>query len=61
MSDYKGKDLVKEIYVIFVVLINGEGEVLDNVLVLYEFFKFKKVFKLFNFKYGVLGLGDFSY
>ncbi|WP_042988713.1 assimilatory sulfite reductase (NADPH) flavoprotein subunit [Vibrio cholerae] len=60
-SDYKGKDLAKETHVIFVASTNGEGEAPDNALALHEFLKSKKVPKLPNLKYGVLGLGDSSY
>lgn len=50
-----------EIYVVFFVSMYGEGDVLDDVIELYEFVSGKKVFKLFNIKYVVLGLGDSSY
>ncbi|EOU2464843.1 assimilatory sulfite reductase (NADPH) flavoprotein subunit [Vibrio navarrensis] len=60
-SDYKGKDLAKETYVIFVASTNGEGEAPDNALELHEFLQSKKAPKLPNLQYGVIGLGDSSY
>ncbi|MGY5709913.1 assimilatory sulfite reductase (NADPH) flavoprotein subunit [Vibrio cincinnatiensis] len=60
-SDYKGKDLAKESYVIFVASTNGEGEAPDNAIDLHEFLQSKKAPKLPNLQYGVIGLGDSSY
>ncbi|MCE0493458.1 assimilatory sulfite reductase (NADPH) flavoprotein subunit [Vibrio salinus] len=60
-ADYKGKELAKETHVIIVSSTNGEGEAPDNALALHEFLQSKKVPKLPNLKYGVLGLGDSSY
>ncbi|MGF1751565.1 assimilatory sulfite reductase (NADPH) flavoprotein subunit [Vibrio cionasavignyae] len=60
-SDYKGKNLAKETHVIFVASTNGEGEAPDNAIELHEFLQSKKVPKLTNLKFGVIGLGDSSY
>jgi len=60
-SDYKGKNLAKETHVIIVASTNGEGEAPDNAIELHEFLQSKKVPKLDNLHYGVIGLGDSSY
>lgn len=60
-SDYKGKNLAKETHVIIVASTNGEGEAPDNAIELHEYLQSKKVPKLDNLKYAVIGLGDSSY
>lgn len=61
MVDYKLCNLKVEIYVVVFVSIYGEGDVLDDVIELYEFLVGKKVLKFVDIKYVVLGLGDSSY
>lgn len=61
MVDYKLIVLKKEKFIMVVVLIYGEGELLEDVESFYEFLMIKKVLKLDGVKVVVIGLGDLSY
>jgi sulfite reductase (NADPH) flavoprotein alpha-component len=60
-GDYKGKNLAKESYVVFVASTNGEGEAPDDAIDLHDFLQSKKAPKLAELNYAVLALGDASY
>ncbi|GGD72967.1 assimilatory sulfite reductase (NADPH) flavoprotein subunit [Lacimicrobium alkaliphilum] len=61
MADYKPKKLKDESHVVIVVSTHGEGDAPDDAIELHEFLASKKVAKLPNLKYAVVGLGDSSY
>lgn len=60
-ADYKLKNLKNETHLVIVASTNGEGEVPDNAIELYDFLTSKKAPKLDSLQYAVLGLGDSSY
>ncbi|NCP66183.1 MAG: assimilatory sulfite reductase (NADPH) flavoprotein subunit [Paraglaciecola sp.] len=61
MADYKHKQLKSETHLVVVVSTHGEGDAPDDAVELHQFLASKKVGKLDQLSYAVLGLGDSSY
>jgi sulfite reductase (NADPH) flavoprotein alpha-component len=61
MSDYKPRDLLSEENLVVIVSTHGEGEPPFEAKELYEFIFGKRVSRLENVNFAVLGLGDSSY
>jgi sulfite reductase (NADPH) flavoprotein alpha-component len=61
MADFKHKQLKNETHLVIIVSTHGEGDAPDDAVELHEFLASKKVPKLNDLNYAVVGLGDSSY